>query len=385
LIPVTVMVTGKGTVSKRLKGEYGRKNPSRFTDVLRPVVFWNITYKCNLECRHCYMRSGPWANRPELSEEEMISVARQIVDQGVPLVVFTGGEPLVKDEFWKVAEYLSQYKRPALSLSSNGTLITREVAGKLASMDFKYVGISIDSTDPSKHDSFRGVKGAYKRAVEGIRNTVESGIPAGVRTTISKWNYKETPRILELANKLGASRVSLYLLDTVGRGEELAEDLMTPDMVMEWADMLIELAREYQDTLEILVVRGNFVGIYIAWKLASSREEFEEYLSMIQAQGDCGRKTVSIYPDGTVRPCQFIDQVVIGDLRRQSLREILTEDNPMLKPFLNIPRHLRGPRCSSCPYKHICGGGSRNRAYVINKDFWGDDPLCPIDPVEIKF
>ncbi len=385
MIPVTVMVTGKGTVSKRLKGDYGRRNPSRFTDVLRPVVFWNITYRCNLECQHCYMRSGPWASKPELSEEEMISVAKQIVDQGVPLVVFTGGEPLVKEEFWRTAEYLSQYKRPALSLSSNGTLITREVAGRLAGLGFKYVGISIDSTDPSKHDSFRRVKGAFSRAVEGIKNTVEAGIPAGIRTTVSKWNYRETPRILELADKLGVSRVSLYLLDTVGRGEELADDLMTPGMVKEWADMLVDLAREYQDNIEILVVRGNFVGVYIAWKLASSKEEFEEYLSMIQAQGDCGRKTVSIYPDGTVRPCQFIDQVVIGDLRRQTLRDILREDNPLLKPFLNIPSHLRGPKCSSCPYKHVCGGGSRNRAYVVNGDFWGDDPLCPIDPGKTRF
>ncbi|MEB3756181.1 MAG: radical SAM protein [Desulfurococcales archaeon] len=379
MIPVTVMVTGKGTVSKRLKGEYSKEKPSRFTNIMKPVIFWNITYKCNLQCQHCYMRSGPWVNYPELSKDELLHVASQIIEQESPLVVFTGGEPLVKAEFWDVAKYLSHYRKPALSLSSNGTLITGKVANDLADLGFRYVGVSIDSVDPSRHDGFRGMKGAYERAIEGIRNVIDVGIPAGIRTTITANNYKETRGIVDLAYRLGVRRVSLYLLDTVGRGLELRRELLTPGMVAEWADSLIELARAYQDSLEILVVRGNFVGIYIAWKLASSKEEFMEYLSLIEAQGDCGRKTASIYPDGTVRPCQFIDHVVIGDLRKDSLKDILNANNPRLRPFLNVSKHLRGSKCSKCPFNQVCGGGSRNRAYAVNGDYWGDDPLCPLD------
>ncbi|MCE4614160.1 MAG: radical SAM protein [Desulfurococcales archaeon] len=379
MIPVTVMVTGKGTVSKRLKGEYNKEKPSRFTDIVKPVIFWNITYKCNLQCQHCYMRSGPWVNYPELNKDELLHIASQIVDQESPLIVFTGGEPLIKEEFWDIVKYLSYYRRPTLSLSSNGTLITRKIASNLAYLGFRYVGISIDSANPARHDSFRGVKGAYEKAIEGIRNVVDAGIPAGIRTTITANNYKETGEIVDLAYRLGVRRVSLYLLDTVGRGLKLGRELLTPGMVAEWADNLIELAEMYQDSLEILIVRGNFVGIYIAWKLASSKEEFMEYLSLIEAQGDCGRKTASIYPDGTVRPCQFIDHVVIGDLRKDQLRDILNASNPRLRPFLNISKHLRGPKCSMCPFKQVCGGGSRNRAYAINGDYWGDDPLCPLD------
>lgn len=105
---------------------------------------------------------------------------------------------------------------------------------------------------------------------------------------------------------------------------------------------------------------------------------------MINSQGDCGRKAISIYPDGKVKPCQFIDWIDIGDLRIQKLREILTPDNPTLKTFLEIYRHLRGARCSKCPFKLICGGGSRGRALALTGDFWGDDPACIVDPDELS-
>ncbi|GAB6147550.1 radical SAM protein [Stetteria hydrogenophila] len=379
MIPVSVLVTGKGTVSERVKGRYGKGRPSRFTSELRPVVFWNVTYKCNLRCKHCYINAGPDVNLPELGEEDIVRVADEIAEIGIPLVVFTGGEPLVSNKFWVAAERLAGRPRPKLSLSSNGTLITPEVAGRLKKLGFVYVGISIDSLNPEEHDEFRGVKGAWRRAVEGIKNTVEAGIPAGIRYTVTRWNIGEAPEVVDFAAKLGAVRVSYYLLDTIGRGAEIKEAVPTHDQLRRFLDEVIVKAREYAGTLEILLVRMNWGGIYIATKLARDKEDLKQYLEAIQAQGDCGRKTVSIYPDGTVRPCQFIDYVVIGDLRKQRLRDILTPDNPKLKPFLNIPAMLRGPRCSKCPFKEYCGGGSRNRALVFNRDFWGDDPTCIVD------
>ena len=383
MIPLSVMVNGRGTVSTRIKGRYHRGRPSRFTSLLRPVVFWNLTYRCNLRCEHCYIRAGPNVERPELSLEQALSVGRQIIEQGIPLVVFTGGEPLMSEKFWRLAEMFHREGRPKTSVSTNGTLITPEVAERLRALGVQYVGVSLDSLDPETHDRFRGARGAWRRAVEGMRNSVAAGIPTGLRVTVTRWNLGEVPRMVDFAAELGLQRVSVYLLDTIGRAEGLLRDLPGPGELRGLVDMLMEKAREYDGVLEILLVRMNFAGVYLADRLSRTRREFLEYLELVGHQGDCGRKTISIYPDGTVRPCQFLEPIVVGDLRRQSLREILTPENPRLRPFMESHRHLRGPKCGSCPFRAVCGGGSRNRALAATGDFWGDDPACFIEPRRI--
>ncbi|AEM39210.1 Radical SAM domain protein [Pyrolobus fumarii 1A] len=381
MIPVTVMVTGRGTVSTRLKGHYGRGRPSRFTDVLRPVVFWNITYQCNLKCAHCYIRALAEKSPDELSTSEAVRVAKEIAEIGSPLVIFSGGEPLLRRDLFEIASvFRGTRTRPALS--TNGTLIDEVVANELKKAGFVYVGVSIDSINPVWHDEFRGVKGAFEAAIRGVRASVEAGIPTGLRTTITRENAKEVPRVLELAEELGAERLSYYILDTVGRGVGLREYLPTPEQLKWVADRLVEEAKKHEN-VEIEIVRANFVGIYLADKLASTKEEFMEYLAMLQGQGDCGRKTVSIYPNGEVRPCQFIDWVSLGNVKEQDLRHILRPDNPNLQPYLEIHKRLRGEKCGKCPFRYVCGGGSRSRARIVTGDEWGDDPACFIDPIEI--
>ena len=384
MIPLSVMVNGRGTVSTRIKGPYHRGRPSSFTTILRPVIFWNITYQCNLRCEHCYINAGPNPSKPELGVEETLSIARQIVEHRIPLVVFTGGEPLISEKFWRVLEYFSENGRPKTSVSTNGTLITIDAAERLRRLGVSYVGVSLDSLKPDVHDKFRGVKGAWRAAVNGMRNSVKAGIPTGLRVTVARFNIDEIPGMIDFAAELGLQRVSIYLLDTVGRGAGIVDQIPSPDQLRSLVDLLVEKAREYDGVLEILLVRMNFAGIYLADKLSRTSREFREYLELIGAQGDCGRKTASIYPDGTVRPCQFIDYFIIGDLRREPLARILSYDNPRLKPFLEVDKRLKGPKCSSCPFKKICGGGSRNRALVVNGDFWADDPACFIDPTSIK-
>ena len=381
MIPVTVMVTGKGTVSTRLKGHYGRGRPSRFTDVLRPVVFWNITYQCNLRCAHCYIRALAEKRPDELTTSEAVRVAKEIVELGSPLVIFSGGEPLLRRDLFDIAEvFRGTRTRPALS--TNGTLIDEEMADRLKRYGFVYIGVSLDSTNPEWHDKFRGVKGAFEAAVRGIKASVEAGLPTGIRTTVTKDNVEDALKMLDLAEELGVQRISYYILDTVGRGVGLQDYLPSHEQLRYFADRLIKEA-ERREGIEIEIVRANFLGIYIADKLASNKDEFMEYLAMLQGQGDCGRKTVSIYPAGDVHPCQFIDWVTLGNVREQSLREMLNPENPKLKPYLEVWRMLRGERCSRCPFRYICGGGSRSRARILTGDEWGDDPLCFINPVRL--
>ncbi|MGC8572592.1 MAG: radical SAM/SPASM domain-containing protein [Caldisphaera sp.] len=384
MIPISVMVTGEGTVSSKIKGHYNKEKPSSFSNELRPVVFWNITYKCNLNCVHCYIDASSKSTREELGREKLIEIANEILKIEIPLVIFTGGEPLYRKEFWELSEILSHRKRPKLGLSSNGTLITEENAKKLKELGYDYIGISLDSIYPEYHDKFRGYEGAFSLTMKGIENSIKYGIDVGIRTTITKYNISEIPRMIDFAAKINAKRVSLYLLDTIGRAVNIVSDLPTNDQLIQLAKELIEKAKEYKTKLEIQLVRGNFIGIYIADMIANNKEDFLKYLRMIEAQGDCGRKTISIYPDGTVRPCQFIEDYIIGDLKKQSLKEILSLNNKTLEKFVNLSENLRGERCSSCLFKKICGGGSRGRAKIVNKDFWGDDPLCFLDYNEIE-
>lgn len=376
------MVVGRGTASFKIKGPYGKDRPSSFSSVLKPVVFWNVTYRCNLSCIHCYISASSQHPSEELSTNEALRVIGELAEVGVPLVVLSGGEPLVREDFWTILGELRDHGLP-VALSTNGTLISKDVAEGLARREVSYVGVSLDSTDPDAHDRFRGYPGAYRKAIEGTMNAKEAGLNVGFRITITRFNVEEALALVDLAKSMGVGRVAFYLLDLTGRARSAPWLLPDKHQLKGLLDRLMVKAAETEGDPELLVVRGNFAGIYVADKLARSEGEFKAYLSMIEAQGDCGRKTISIYPDGRVKPCQFLDKDV-GDLRAQRLSHVLSLNNEDLKPFLEVHKHLRGPRCSTCPFKEVCGGGSRGRALAATGDFWGDDPLCFVDVDEVK-
>ncbi|HIP65033.1 MAG TPA: radical SAM protein, partial [Pyrodictium sp.] len=221
MIPVSVMVTGKATISKIIKGEYGKGKPSKFTEVLRPIVFWNMTYQCNLRCLHCYIKAMGEQAPGELTTVEAQHLLKQMATMKIPLVLFSGGEPLVRKDFWEIVGVVKGSRWPKLALSTNGTLIDEDTALKLKEYGFVYIGVSIDSIRPEWHDKFRGVKGAFEAAVRGIENSVSVGLKVGIRTTLTRYNIEEVPEILAWCVENRVERVSLYLLDTVGRGEEI--------------------------------------------------------------------------------------------------------------------------------------------------------------------
>ncbi len=382
MIPLSVMVTGRGTVSFQIKGAYGRGAPSRFTSTLRPVVFWNITSRCNLYCLHCYISASPGGWALELSKAEALSVVNDIVELKLPLVTLSGGEPLIRDDFWDITSKLVE-GGVKVAISTNGTLISEDIAMRLAKLGVSYIGVSIDSINPHFHDMFRGMRGAFNRALRGIENSVKAGIPVGLRMTLTRYNIGEASSLVELARSWGVRRVAFYLIDLTGRAKGNLDLLPTRDQLAEFIDSMINVSEELKGDPEILVVRGNFIGIHVADRLATSRDEFLEYIQMISAQGDCGRKTISIYPDGSVKPCQFIDWVEVGNVRKSRLKEIVSIENEKLKPYMEAYKYLEGPKCPKCPFKAVCGGGSRGRALAFTGNPWGDDPLCHINPREI--
>ena len=373
MIPVSVMTTGLGTVSFTVKGEFNKERPSKFSDVFRPVITWNLTYKCNLRCIHCYIDASN--DKPDgLTTEEALNLIDQFAELKIPLIIMSGGEPLLRRDFFELASY-ARSKGLKLALSTNGTLITKKVAQKLKELEFSYVGISLDSDTPEFHDKFRGVEGAFNLAINGIKNAVEAGLNVGLRFTITRLNIDKIDDYINLALKLGVKRITFYHLSASGRGKNLANLAYTPQQYQQFMDKLIEYSIKLKGIIEIETTLAPFDGIYIAKKMAKDEEEFEKYLRFVESTGGCGRKMISIYPNGDVYPCQFIDFVKLGNVKEKKLSEILKSIPDI---FIHTEEYIKEGKCATCEFKKVCKGGDRARAYYWFGSITGSDPLCPL-------
>ncbi|WP_054853017.1 radical SAM protein [Vulcanisaeta distributa] len=372
-------------MSLSIKGHDYVRSDREFTDISRPLIFWNITYRCNLKCIHCYINAIQGLSRDELTTEEVLRVVDDAHELRTPLLIISGGEPLIREDITEVMKRASDYGIK-VSLSTNGTLITRDWALKLKELNVQYVGISIDSPVPEIHDKIRGgVQGAWDLAIRGgIKNVMEVGIPVGIRTTVTKLNIDHAPEVVELAHRLGISRVAFYHLVPSGRGGRggIINLLPSPEQLLRFLVRLIDTARKYPD-VEVLTVDNPADGGVVASLLASSDEgEFMGKLRLVSRMGACsaGRKVMSIYPpNGDVYPCQFFNDKPMGNVRRERLTEI------WLRPRVNTElvirlreRNYGDSPCMRCPYLRYCGG-CRVRAEVLNGDVWSMDPLCTMN------
>ena len=220
-----------GTVEPSDALRYGRHSgdlPShllQFSKDKRPVVVWNVTRACNLKCVHCYAHATDDGTRDELSTSEGRKMIDDLANFGVPVLLFSGGEPLVRKDLPELAAYAVEKGMRAV-ISTNGTLISKSTARVLKDIGLSYVGISLDGLEPV-NDHFRGVNGAFNKAMEGIRNSQEVGIKVGLRFTINKRNVKEIPGIFDLLEEMEIPRVCFYHLVYAGRGSDLVKDDLT--------------------------------------------------------------------------------------------------------------------------------------------------------------
>ena len=386
---ITQCMHGKGTVSgvmrHRNKSQTGI--PSRylaFSGMYRPVVFWNLTDHCNLSCAHCYNRSGPGCKTGgELSTEEALRLIDDLAEMQIPLILFTGGEPLMREDIWVLARH-AEKKGIKMALSTNGTLISTEVARRIKEVGIEYAGISLDGAQAGTHDRFRNLPGAFELTVAAFTSCREAGLRCGVRVTLTKENYGEFEAIIDLALTLGASRFCLYWLVPAGRGIESYGRLqLGNNEVTEALKLLYRKAKETDpSSMEFLTVDAPQDCIHL---LASMEQdgspditEARELLQSLNGGCSAGTRVANIDSHGNVYPCQFArsDHFFVGNIRDKPFSRMWEDTtNPVLARFREKQARFGG-RCADCTYRDLCGGGCRVRAYAVNGDFLAEDPFC---------
>ncbi len=374
MIALSKLVGGKATVSKRLTYKSEEKIPNTLIEAKKkpiPVVVWNITSKCNLKCVHCY------ANANGVSE---FDAASSLIDDlstiKIPVLLISGGEPLMHKNIYNIIEY-AKSKGIQVSLSTNGTLIDEEVAGRLKELRVDYVGVSLDGIKET-HDSFRGVKGAFEKAVEGLLNARDAGLLTGVRFTITRYNLKDVKSILDFVVENEIPRFCLYHLVPSGRAD-FSMDITQNERreLMEWLfNKAIEL-RDSKEKTEILTVDNPADGVFFYLKLKEIDEKLaEDALEFLKYRGgdNSGFRLACIDFYGDIHPNQFWFDYSVGNVFKEKFSELwLNPRDDLLIKLREKQKYLRG-RCGKCKFREVCGG-FRLRALRAG-DLWGDDPSC---------
>ncbi len=383
-----------GTVEPSDALRYGRKSsklPShllQFSSDKRPVVVWNITRKCNLKCVHCYAHAKNISFENELSTEEGKNLLDDLAQFGVPVILFSGGEPTIRKDLPELAAYAVEKGMRAV-ISTNGTLISQKMARTLKEIGLSYVGISIDGMEEI-NDRFRGVKGAYKSALEGIENCKEAGIKVGLRFTINKLNAAEMPAIFKLLEEMDIPRACFYHLVYAGRGSQLVNDDLSHDETRYYVDMIMDLTKKLHDKgkpKEILTVDNHADGPYLYLRLlkenpARARKVLE--LLKMNEGNSSGRGIGCISWDGEVYADQFWRHYSFGNIKDRPFSEIWTDTSePLMKKLKEKKKYING-RCSTCRWLDVCAGNFRVRAEAVTGDVWAPDPACYLTDEEIS-
>ena len=345
------------------------------------LVVWNFTNLCNLRCKHCYQNAGEAQLSKELTLEEKLRVIDQIDEMGMPLIALSGGEPTIHPDFIPVVREGAR-RGIYMAVATNGIRFAdEEFAKKAIEAGLRYVEISLDSTNPEKHDEFRGVKGAWRKTVEGIKNVVRLGegkVSTGIAMTLTKLNLDEVESMVRLGEELGVTRVIFFNFVPTGRGREALELDLSPE---EREEALKRIYREAtRSSVQVVSTAPQLARV--SWQMSGGSDVLPTHFTMPKSKtlravaefiGGCGagRIYMAIQPDGIVTPCVFLP-IPVGDLRKEKLRDIW-EKSKVINDLKD--KDLLKPPCGECEYRYVCGG-CRARAYAYFGDYLAADPGC---------
>ena len=354
----------------------------------RPVVVWTVTRRCNLACIHCYAAAANAHFPGELSTDEGKILLRDLAEFGVPVVLFSGGEPLIRPDILELAEH-ARGLGLRITFSTNGTLIDRELAGRLAGIGVGYVGISLDGVEET-HDYFRGQAGAFEAAIRGIRNCQAAGLRVGVRLTLTRHTVGDLPRLFEVIERERIDRVCFYHLVPSGRGRMLLSDLLSPVEMRAAVEDIFQRAATYVANgmpIELLTVDNHADAAYLSLWLERERGPAAGAEARAMLAGSGGNRSGiaigHIDNRGEVHPDQFWWGCKLGNVRERPFSEIWSDtSNPILAGLRDRRSRLKG-RCAGCRFLDLCNGNFRSRAATLTGDPWAPDPSCYLTDDEI--
>ena len=352
-----------------------------------PVVIWNLVRRCNLTCKHCYSISADKDFPGELSTEEVFRVMDDLKAARVPVLILSGGEPLLRRDIFDIArraKALGFY----VGLSSNGTLVNGENVEAIAATGFDYVGISLDGLRET-HDRFRRKPGAFDAALNGVRLCKAAGAKVGIRFTLAQENAHDFPALLDLMEAEGVDKFYLSHLNYAGRGNKNRKDDAHFRTTREAMDLLLERSwRHAQASRPSEFVTGNndADGVYLLhWVAARFPEKYEHIRAkLVQWGGNASGVTVANIDNiGDVHPDTMWWNYPLGNVRQRAFGEIWADTaDPLMAGLKQSPRPVGG-RCGECRHGAICKGNTRVRAWQTTGDFWAEDPGCYLTDEEV--
>ncbi|MCX7988126.1 MAG: radical SAM protein [Thermodesulfovibrio sp.] len=341
-------------------------------------IAWEITRRCNLKCIHC--RSSSEENvkeHPDPSKDECFRILDDITSYAKPVLVLTGGEPLLRDDFFEIAEY-GRVKGLRVCVATNGTLVNEEICEKFREVDIKMVSLSLDGPNEEIHDDFRKQKGAFQGTINAAKLLKKYNIPFLINSSFTKRNEKTIPKVYELAKELGATAWYMFMIVPTGRAEELLNELINHENYEEILNWHYDMEKNEKDIL----VRPTCAPQYYRVIFERAKKEGEKFerrslkFSTGGAKGCvAGQLICLINVDGDVMPCSYFP-ISAGNIQKQSFKEIW-ENSKIFKDLRNFS--IYKGRCGICEYVNVCGG-CRARAYCLKNDYLEEDPYCKYIP-----
>jgi heme b synthase len=354
------------------------KDHSPKANTLR-LVAWETTRRCNLACKHCraVAEDHPYDN--ELDTKASFKLLEQIKEVGDPIIILTGGEPLLRDDIFDIAAFGTKLGL-RMVMAINGTLMSKKIAGKMKDSGIKRISVSLDGATPETHDAFRGIENAFEDSIRGIKIAREANLDFQINTTITKTNLDQIPRILSLAEDLGAKAHHIFLLVPTGRGKYIIDSEIN--------------AKEYEETLNwfydqrdktSLQLKATCAPHYYRILRQRAKEDgkkvsFETHgLDAVTRGCLAGTGFCFISHVGRVQTCGFLD-VECGDITKQTFKDVWENSHVFneLRDFNNLES-----KCGICEYKRVCGG-CRARAYEATGNYLAEEPLCSYQPGKTK-
>ena len=355
----------------------------------KPIVVWSSTRTCNLKCVHCYTDSSNIKYSNELTTDEGLKLIDDLSSFNIPSLLFSGGEPLMRKDLFTLIERAAKKEiRPVIS--TNGTLIDKDTAQNIRNAGIVYVGISLDGME-DVNDRFRGVKGAFSRAMKGFENCLSAGQRVGLRLTLTKQNYKDLNRIFDFIEREGINRACFYHLVYSGRGENIHKDDLSHTQSRDAMEIILRRTKDYFERnldINILTVDNHTDGVFIYLKLMDEDpDRAKDIYDLLKWNGGGANSTgvgiANIDFFGNVHPDQFWQDYTFGNIKERSFGDIwMDESDPLMQGLKHKADYIKG-RCRLCQYTALCTGAMRVRAYRTFDDPWAPDPQCYLTDEEI--